>query len=349
VLQLQTEIATAVAEALKVTLLADVAARIELGGTRSPAAFDAYLRASKALQSRHDAKDIPSAIAAYTEAIGLDPGYALAFAGRSTALSVSSGEMAPGAAMSEGYAKAEADARRAIALAPELAEAHAALALAMTLGRLDFAGARKEYERALALAPGNAQVLRQSGSFAASMGHFDAGLAAIRRAVVLDPLDRRSYSTLAYALFAARRYGEAEKVYAEVIRLAPDFKESYGLRGFALYGLGDIQGARDSCEMMRDDWGSQHCLAVVYDKLGRHADAAAELTKLNATMGDDPAYQYATIYAQWGDRTKAFEWLDKTMRLRDPGVIYLKTDPLFDPVRQEPRFQAIERALKFPD
>ena len=81
VLKLQTEIATAVSEALKVTLLGDVAARIELGGTHNPAAFDAYLRASKAYASRHQAKAVPTAIAASMKAIDLDPNYALAFAG----------------------------------------------------------------------------------------------------------------------------------------------------------------------------------------------------------------------------------------------------------------------------
>ena len=93
-LKLQTEIATAVASALKVTLLGDVAAKVELGGTRNPAAFDAYLRGAKAYSSRHDAKDLPAAIAAYTEAIRLDPHYALAFAGRSIALTTVAAEAA---------------------------------------------------------------------------------------------------------------------------------------------------------------------------------------------------------------------------------------------------------------
>ena len=139
-LKLQTEIATAVAEALKVTLLGDIAQKIELGGTRNAAAFDAYLRASKAFQSRHDAaKDIPPAIAAYTEAIRLDPNFALAFAGRSVALTTYAAEVVTAAAIREGYEavregyeKAESDARRAIALAPELAQAHVALASVFT-------------------------------------------------------------------------------------------------------------------------------------------------------------------------------------------------------------------------
>jgi hypothetical protein len=88
---------------------------------------------------------------------------------------------------------------------------------------------------------------------------------------------------------------------------------------------------------------------VVYDKLGRHADAEAELGRYRAANGDGGAYQYATIYAQWGNRTTALEGLDTAMRLRDSGLVLLKTDPLMDPLRKEPRFQAIERALKFPD
>ena len=88
---------------------------------------------------------------------------------------------------------------------------------------------------------------------------------------------------------------------------------------------------------------------MIYDKLGRHADAEAELAKLKASGGDAGAYQYATIYAQWGNRAKALEWLETALRLRDPGLVTLKTDPLMDPLRQEPRFQAIERELKFPN
>jgi tetratricopeptide (TPR) repeat protein len=93
---------------------------------------------------------------------------------------------------------------------------------------------------------------------------------------------------------------------------------------------------------------SQQCLAVIYDKLKKHADAEAELSKLKAEDGDTSAYQYATIYAQWGNLPKALEWLETALRLRDPDLENLKTDPL-DPLRKEPRFQAVERELKFPD
>jgi TolB-like protein/lipoprotein NlpI len=348
VLKLQTEIATAVAEALKVTLLSDTSAKIELGGTRNPAAFDAYLRGAKVFVSRHEVEDLSAAIASYTEAIRLDPHYALAMAGRSIALSYGAAQAATPAAAREGFDKAHADARQAVALAPDLAQAHLALATVLELGTLDFTRASAAYERALALAPGNAQVLRISGLFAAYMGHIDAGLAAARRAVVLDPLARDSHSLLGRALYAARRYEEAVVAFSEGISLYPGDKAFYTYRGLTYYGLGDPQSARASCETKRDYLGNQWCLAVTYDKLGRHADAEAELAKLKASMGDVMAYQYAAIYAQRGDNPKALEWLETALRLRDPGLEQLKTDPLMDPLRKEARFQAVMRELKFP-
>jgi len=140
---------------------------------------------------------------------------------------------------------------------------------------LDFTQASEAYERALALAPGSAEVLRNSGLFAALMGHFDAALAAARRTVVLDPLARQSHSALGYVLYAARRYEEAVAALAEVISLNPDFKATYAERGLAYYGLGDLESARASCETKPDYWFTQQCLSVIYDKLGRHADAEA--------------------------------------------------------------------------
>ena len=349
VLKLESEIANAVVNALKITLLGEVAAKVELGGTRNPAAFDAYLRGSKAFLSRSESKDIPPAIAAYSEASRLDGHYALAFAYRSFALTTyASGETIAAEAHKD-FEQAEADARRAITLAPELAEAYLALGYALESGRFDFTQAREAFNRATALAPGNVQVLLVTSESATWMGHTDTAIAAARRAIVLDPLDRRSHSMLGRALYAARRYREAADAHAEAIRVNPDYKPAYGERGLTLYGLGDLERARISCESKRDDSICRQCLAVVYDRLGRHADAEAELTRMKATDGDASAYEYAGIYAQWGDRPKAIESLDTAMRLRDSGLVLLKTDPLMDPLREHPRFQAIERALRFLD
>jgi TolB-like protein/Tfp pilus assembly protein PilF len=347
VLKLQTEIATSVASALKVTLLGDVSAKIELGGTRNPAAFDAYLRGQKLYSAAHDDKGYESAINAYTEAIGLDPNYALAFAQRSVALTYYAGESS-GPIVRESFEKAHSDALRAIELAPTLAEAHVALASYYEWGALDFTRANEEYERARALAPGNAQVLRNYGQFAALMGRTEAGTDAARRAVVLDPLNVEAHRALGYALMAARRYEDAARAFTEALALDPEDSAS-ALRGRAYLGLGELDKARSTCEIKPDYLASQWCLALAYNKLGRDADAETMLAKYKAAIGDASSYQYATIYAQWGNTAKALEWLETALRVRDPGLEYVKTDFLMDPLRKEPRFQAVMRELKFPE
>jgi tetratricopeptide (TPR) repeat protein len=88
---------------------------------------------------------------------------------------------------------------------------------------------------------------------------------------------------------------------------------------------------------------------VIYDKLGRHADAEGMLSKLRAAPADIAAYECAAIYAQRGNRAKALDRLETALRLRDVSLVRLKTDPLMDSLRQEPRFQAVMRELKFPD
>jgi TolB-like protein/Tfp pilus assembly protein PilF len=348
VLKLQSEIANAVAGALKVTLLGDVSTKIELGGTRDPAAFDAYLRGSRALNSMQGGEDLQKAIAEYSEAIRLDSSYVLAFAGRSSALSAYAQQWAAGPAVREDFARAEADARHAIALAPELAEAHVALAHFLASGSLDYSQASDEYQRAVALSPGNAEAQGEYGRFAVAMGHSEAGIAAARRAVALDPLGGRKHYLLAGALFYARHYDESLRAFQEFVSLNPDSQYAYAFRGIAYYALGDFQNARSSCEVTTGQW-NQLCLALAYDKLARHADAEAVLEKYRTAFGDDAAYQYAEIYAQWGNAAKALEWLETALRLRDSGLVFTKTDPLLDPLRKEPRFQAIERELKFPN
>ena len=348
VLKLQTEIATDVAGALQVKLLGEVADRVELGGTRSAAAFDAYLRGEKALfDGHHPEKNLRAAIAEYTDAIRLDPGFALAFVGRSHAWNIAGSAIANGP--SNSLDMAQADALQAINIAPNLAEAHLVLAEYLESGTLDFARANTVYQRALALAPGNAAVLRGSGSYAVLMGKFNIGLPALRRAAVLDPLNPLSHFLVAQGLYFAHRYDEAIATFAEPITLDPDYSEAHAYLGLAYYMRGELESARSSCEKWRNRWPSQWCLVVTYDKLGRHADADAVLATLKASLADGGAYQYAGIYAQRGSVSTALEWLEKALRLLDSGLENLKTDPLLDPLRNEPRFQAIERQLQFPD
>jgi serine/threonine-protein kinase len=347
VLQLQTEIASAVANALKVTVLGDVAAEIEVGGTRNPEAFDAYLRASKAFDDERNGEDLHTAISGYSEAIHRDPDFALAYARRSLATARFARNYADKRALGEYLNKAQADARKAIALAPDLADGHVALAKFLAQS-LEFILATQEYERALALAPGTASVLASYGVNAVLMGRTEAGLAATHRSVVLDPLNSKSHSELCYALIIAGRYRDAVAACRDAQTLDPHNGYINARLGFAYYYLGDYQSALTACQQA-DGRNKPICLAIVYDKILRHADAEAILAKMRVECGDNCAVTFAFIYLEWGDTGRALDWLETMMRLRDPYLIYLKADRMFDPLRKEPRFQAIERELKFPD
>jgi hypothetical protein len=101
--------------------------------------------------------------------------------------------------------------------------------------------------------------------------------------------------------------------------------------------------------LRRAPYLNQSCLALANDRLGGHADAKTALATLKALKGGAAAYEYAEIYAQWGKTGEALNWLETALRLRDPYLVTLKTDPRIDPLRKEPRFQAVERALKFPN
>jgi tetratricopeptide (TPR) repeat protein len=148
----------------------------------------------------------------------------------------------------------------------------------------------------------------------------------------------------------SRRYGEAVAAYQDSIALDPEHAEhAYWHRGEAYYLAGNLSEAKASCEVSPDYPYSLVCRAIIYQKLGRQEAASAAMRRAVEKSGDSAGYQYAEIYAQWGENKAALDWLEKAMRLRDPGLSSLRADPLMDPLRKEPRFQAIERELKFPN
>jgi TolB-like protein len=346
VLALQTDIASAVTKALQATLLNDVSAAVELGGTHDPRAFDAYLR-GKGIEETSKETSLAQ-IAAYDEAIRLDPAYAKAYIGKANALGQYGGSYEPAATARSVVEKAHTFAEKAVQLAPDLAEAHLALASSYDEGLLDFAHGKAEYERAQALAPGDARVLQATAGFLARLGHADQAIAIAQHAVTLDPVNASSYDLLGYVLLFGRHNREAIAAFDHALSLNPNIHWAHGMRGLAFLGLGEFEAARQSCTTPPLSWVGQLCVAIVYDKLGRKADAQAEVARMKAESGDAMAYQYASIYAQWGDVASALDWLDTAFRLKDPGFAWVKVDALLDPLRKQPRFQAIEAKLNFP-
>jgi tetratricopeptide (TPR) repeat protein len=220
----------------------------------------------------------------------------------------------------------------------------------LELGLLNLSAADRACARALALAPINDQALNYCSSLAVSFGRADSGIALARRCVAVDPLNPFSYRALGDALMYSRRYREATAAYQDSIALDPEHADhAYWHRGASYYLAGNLSEAQASCETRPDYWYSLVCKAIIYQKLGRREAASAAMRRALEIAGDAGGYQYAEIYAQWGENKAALDWLEKAMRLRDTGLSGLRSDPLMDPLRKEPRFQAVERALKFPD
>jgi len=349
VLKLQTEIATAVANALQVTLLGRAASRTELGGTSNPAAFDSYLRGVNLfrLAAAKTPMRCQAPMKAFSDAIALDDKFALAFASRAFAINVCAGNSMDWFQRPSSNS-ARSDAERAIKLAPGLAEGYLALSR-IEEDSLNFESADNACSRARELGPGNVQVLYECGLQSAYLGHDDLAIADARRAVTLDPLNPLSHRALGDVLKEARHYADAIASYQASIAADPEHSaDTIAKRGLAYYLAGQLPAARSSCEENPSAFRNAVCLAIVYDRIGLRGEASAALAGIIKSSGDSAAYQYAQVYAQWGDHNTALKWLERAVQIRDPGLLYTRTDPLLDPLRNEPRFQAIERQLKFP-
>jgi serine/threonine-protein kinase len=348
-LALQGDIAAACIASLKLILLPNEVARLTLGGTTDPRAFDAYLSGlPHATDSDDDGER--QAIAAFSRAIALDPHYALAYAERARALAYlgANGVFTDVAASHALMAASQRDADQAVALAPELGEAHAALGFVLKCRLSDLARAGAEYRRATELAPGDATILLRYALFELVLGHFNQAVEAAEHAASLDPLAPKTYRTLARILAYARRFDDAHAALRHARGLLPaDPGADRTDLAFVQMMQGDVEGARQSC-------GAEHdphfltCVAWVDHALGRQADAEAAFAGLRAAIGDNGAYLYANMMADWGRTAEALTWLQTAYRLRDPGLIDMRIDPLIGRLRDTPQFKQIEASLGFP-
>jgi TolB-like protein/tetratricopeptide (TPR) repeat protein len=341
ILALQTEVATTVAQQMQIKLLGDEALKIEAGGTHIPQAYDAFLRGQHLMSTADTETEVRTALHALDEAIALDPNYAAANALRVRALS-NLGDMTADPHL---YNLAREAAERSVALAPDLAEAHISLGWFVRVKQdLDFKAAAPEMERALELDPGSAYVLVYYAGFQTVLGHYDAAIAASQRAVRLDGQNYRVRDGLVENLLAARRYSEALIAAEDAKALRSDGRHLVQRMPLLHLALGQPELARQQCESP----ARHFCLALALHALGNTKAAEVELEKLKVLDGDSGAYEYAEVYAQWGDKKSALQWLSRAEQLRDLGLAWLKADWELDPVRNEPAFKALEKRMNFP-
>jgi TolB-like protein/Flp pilus assembly protein TadD len=350
IFKVQTEVATAVAEQLEIKLAGSESAKFEVGGTKNPAAYDAYLRAQRVFQEGQGEPGNRATVAAVDKAIALDPGYAAAYVLRSMGL-LGLWYIAHLDTAKDLGDQAIASAQRAVALAPDYGDAHAELGRVLVDISVDFVGAGAEFDRALALAPGSAYVQSNFGNYAALIGHFEPALIAMQRTVSLDQENWRSYFAQGQTLSLARQYGAAVVAFQHGLALRPGALAIDGWLGSDFFLMGQTEQARLLCEApatpMHDD-DRHDCLALVYHALGRQADAEHELDQFKKLDGDGGAIAYAEICAQWGNAPAALQWLHKAERLSVVGRAYLKVDMLLDPIRNEPQFKALLARMNFP-
>jgi TolB-like protein len=351
VLAVQSDIALAVAQQLQARLLGNEAGKIEAGGTRNPQAYDAYLRATQLYSKADDEVLFRTALAAFDQAIALDSSFAAAYGGRAFSLLGIATRTFDLSMREDLQKKAGETAGRAIALAPDSGEAH--LAAAVVYQRtLEFGRAASEFDRALALAPGSAQVQSNFATFAGLMGHLEAAQTAAHRAVRLDPQNYYSHARLAGVLFDAKLYNEAIAAAQEAKAINPDLRIADRQVADSYLAMGRNDLARQMCEspatVIADD-NRHFCLALAYHALRMPAEAQAELQKLRALgWGEARAVSYADLYAQWGDTRTALDWLATAERTRAAALQSLKVSWFLDPVRSEPEFKALEHRLNFP-
>jgi TolB-like protein len=350
IFKVQTEVATAVAQQLEIKLAGNEPVKFEVGGTKNPDAYDAYLRAVL-LFDHATGPEWHACLTELDKAIALDPEYAAAYALRARTLIYLSFEpnIEGARALRD---QAIASAERAVALAPNLGDAHIALGDVRGQLQLDFVGNGAEFDRALALAPGSAYVQYNVAEYRSFMGQSEPAFVGAQRVVSLDPQNLAAYYVQGVVFYNAKRYGEALAAFRHAQAL-----QSGGGGGLnrtlieVLFRSGQVDQARQLLEMPTSpviERDRHHLLAMVYRALGRQADAEHELDQYKKLVGDARPYRMAEIYAQWGNAPAALQSLLRAEQFHDIYFFEVKVDPLLDPIRNDPQFKAFLARLKFP-
>ena len=337
----QEEIAESVAGSLRVKLLGE---KLPYLRTTNVEAYNAYLQ-GKYFYARPTKENLDKAIGYYGQAITLDPSYAPAWAALSRAHSIQAGAYSPVQFQQE-YNSAREAAERALALDPSLAEAHVAVGQIEQYYDWDWAGADASYQRALALEPGNAEVVQWAASLAATLNHFEQALLLSRRAVELDPLRASTHYTLAFNAWWAGQLDEAEGAVRKGLDVDPQFpwlhmvlSRVYLARSRPQDAL--VEAGRDPTPEFR-----LQELALAYHALGQQQKSDQVLAELITKYQKYSAFQIAEVYAFRGEADAAFTWLERAYVQRDGGLTFTKGDPLLANLQSDPRYSAFLRKMR---
>jgi len=338
VLALQSEVAQAIAEKVKVSITGQERARLVAARPVAPEVYESYVKGSN--DPQYTKAQIEQRIADFQDAIRMDPTFAPAYVGLAGTY-ISYQDIFVGAPPSEIRPKATSAARKALELDPKLAEAHAILA-EMYQKQWKWAESEEEYKRALELKPNDASAHRGFAYWLACHGRTQEALAWVQRGRELDPLG--SADTVGFLLIMARRYDESIREYRSVLAVHPEYTNARWGLGFALIANHQTDRAIPELEktvaMMNRSPGSLEMLATAYAQAGRRQEALTLINELKQRRqrGYVPAGAFINTYLALGDYDQAFFWCDEAYKEQSAILQWIKVDPLFDPVRNDPRF-----------
>ena len=337
----QSNVAQRVVEALQIKLGVEAARALAKKPTENPEAHRLYLLGRYEF-GKYGEAGWTSSIRYYEQALKLDPNYALAYCGLADTYAYMGGVVMPS---KEAVAKEKEFAQKALELDPELPEAHLSLACALG-GAFDWRNAQIEFDRAIELNPNLAWAYEIYAWFLGGLGRLDEAIAKDKKAIELDPLNSFFQAALAYFLYHARRYDDAIVQVRETLKLDPASTLAHHLLGCCLLWKGDTAGAiaefQRSKIMVTGAW-YQGLLGYAYAISGERPKAEQILRELEqmAKRQYVNSTAFADIHLGLGEKEKALDWLDKSYQDQESACWYLTVDPIYDSVRNEPRFQAL--------
>ena len=340
--KLQAEVASTIAREIQIRVTPQ--AQLGLAGTRSvnPEAYRSYLLGRYDWNKRSGA-NLTKALESFERSIQQDPGYAPAYAGLADTYSalIFYGYI-PGR---KGIPKAKAMATKAVELGPTLAEAHASRGYVYFMWEHDWQNAEQEFKRAIELDGNYSSAHHWYALYLGALGRREESLSQIQQASELDPFALILTTASGYLAYFARHYEEAETKCEKVLQRDPEFMVAHAVLGLAHEGRGDYSRAvSEFKETLRISGGRSpgylDFLGHAYAASGNRKEAEAilaELDKLGTSGAAGPSYRAATLLAL-KDRARALEAIEEGFENDDGELIWLKVDPRFDALHEDPRY-----------
>ncbi len=342
----QDSISQKIAGALALHLSGDERERLTKKYTANTAAYQLYLK-GRYFWNKVTPEGFDKSLEFYRQAIEMDPNYALAYAGLADSYNLlGSYGLRP---IRETHPSARAAAEKALALDGELAEAHASLAAIIADYYWEWAEAEKHFMHAIALNPNYSVARNWYSQYLARMGRLEESIEEARWAERLDPLSSSSNAHLGLALYRARRYDESIAQLRKAMDLEPGALDAHIFLGFVYVQQGNNESAiaefQTVVKLSERTPSLLALLGYAYAKAGKSIEARAILTELDA-LSDSPAFSpfgKAIVFIGLEQQDQAFEWLKKACDERAWQLGFLKTEPIFDPIRSDPRFASLLR------